>query len=338
MILEDHKKIFRFFTLAIIIIAVFGFIPHLLAQEPVPLNPATYSPISPIPGVTGTGCVDDGFGGCEPSSANQTPESYLQNVFQFGIGVAAVLAVIMLIICGLQYLTTESFSGKGGAKQCIWAAVGGLMLVFISWIILNTINPDLLRFDFTSIRDAGKALPTSPGNENEEGGGDIFDESDFGGTGLRSGSTHPDATGTSGATTLGRLLYVPKSGSTPCTTTYSRTMTYNEKIYNFVQQGSGPATAPGWPSGASACIFAETGEQASSASQQPASQQKTTVAPREEWCYRWETNYFVGCGIPVRTTCQNSEVTCNLDRAKTQCPVSECYPLQSSENVFLPQP
>jgi hypothetical protein len=45
-------------------------------------------------------------------------------------------------------MTTESISGKSGAKERIKNAIIGLLIALLIWIILNTINPNLLKFNF----------------------------------------------------------------------------------------------------------------------------------------------------------------------------------------------
>lgn len=69
---------------------------------------------------------------------------YLGLVFKGTIAIAAVLAVVMITICGIKLMTSEAISSKGEAKECITNAIFGLLLAIASWAILNTINPALL--------------------------------------------------------------------------------------------------------------------------------------------------------------------------------------------------
>jgi len=87
----------------------------------------------------------------EPSivggSKNVEPSDYIQNIYQIGIGIAGALAVLILVIGGIKYIASAANpSLKGEAKAQIWAAIGGLILALFSYIILNTINPDLVNF------------------------------------------------------------------------------------------------------------------------------------------------------------------------------------------------
>jgi len=57
------------------------------------------------------------------------------------------LAVIMIIWGGIQYMSTDAISGKSEAKNTIQNAIWGLLLAISAWLILNTINPDLVKFN-----------------------------------------------------------------------------------------------------------------------------------------------------------------------------------------------
>jgi len=93
--------------------------------------PATYTLIAPL-GPSLTGSV--------------TLSQYLQGMLIFIIGIAGVLAVVMIVICGIQMMGS-SVSGKSAAKECIWNAIFGLLIAIASWAILNTINPLFLASD-----------------------------------------------------------------------------------------------------------------------------------------------------------------------------------------------
>ncbi len=68
---------------------------------------------------------------------------YLQNMFRIGIGVAGVLAVLMITIGGDEYMTAEAISGKSTAKSRINNAIFGLVLALSSFLLLNEIDPNL---------------------------------------------------------------------------------------------------------------------------------------------------------------------------------------------------
>ncbi|MEK7118496.1 MAG: pilin, partial [Patescibacteria group bacterium] len=92
---------------------------------------ATYTPLAPLTGLLGPG-----------TSLNLT--QYLEGVVQVTIGIAGILAVIMMVYCGLKLMGTPSASGRSEAKECIANAILGVLLAIGAWILLYTINPLLL--------------------------------------------------------------------------------------------------------------------------------------------------------------------------------------------------
>ncbi|MDQ5911884.1 MAG: hypothetical protein QG568_97, partial [Patescibacteria group bacterium] len=70
---------------------------------------------------------------------------YLNNMYRIGIAVATGLALVMIVVGGLQYVSTDSIQGKSDGKGRIQDALIGLLLALTSYIILNQINPNLLR-------------------------------------------------------------------------------------------------------------------------------------------------------------------------------------------------
>jgi hypothetical protein len=95
--------------------------------------------------------------------------SLLSAAYQLLIGIASVLAVVMIFYAGFRYATTVSPGAKTDAKNRILAALGGLLLALSSWLILSTIDDDLVgvTFEFESF-EAGKLhfdLTTPDGRE-----------------------------------------------------------------------------------------------------------------------------------------------------------------------------
>ncbi len=108
-----------------------------------------YVPLSPsLPGVDSTGYTY----GTEHGMSN-----FINNLFGISVGVAAVLAVIMLAIGGFQYMTSESIFKTSGAKERITNAIVGLIIVLASILIMSTINPDIVNLHIFQT-GAGNAL------------------------------------------------------------------------------------------------------------------------------------------------------------------------------------
>ncbi|MDQ5883503.1 MAG: hypothetical protein QG654_417 [Patescibacteria group bacterium] len=68
---------------------------------------------------------------------------FLQALFTILIVIAGLLALIMIIVGGVTYMTSDAFGKKQDGKSYIINAIVGLVLALGAWVILNTINPDL---------------------------------------------------------------------------------------------------------------------------------------------------------------------------------------------------
>lgn len=111
-----------------------------------------YVPLAPIEGITNVGQNVVNVG------------NYLRNLYRLGIGLAAALAVIVLAYGGIRYMTSEVISSKSAAIGMMRNAVGGLILALSSFILLNTINPDLVSLDLgirgVNVEVEGIQIPT----------------------------------------------------------------------------------------------------------------------------------------------------------------------------------
>ncbi|MDO8589888.1 MAG: pilin [bacterium] len=76
-----------------------------------------------------------------------TAEQYIEGIVTLTIAIAGGLAVIMIIYGGIKYMSSDAIGGKGEAKDIIQNAIWGLLLTISAWLILYTINPDLIEFN-----------------------------------------------------------------------------------------------------------------------------------------------------------------------------------------------
>jgi len=94
------------------------------------------------------------------------PEKIFAGLFNFLLGFVGIGAMVMIVIEGIKYMTSAGDQSKiGEAKRKIWNAVWGLILALISYILLQTINPDLLKSGLKSInlqRQEGLQTPQNP--------------------------------------------------------------------------------------------------------------------------------------------------------------------------------
>ncbi|MFO0718597.1 MAG: hypothetical protein U0522_01025 [Candidatus Paceibacterota bacterium] len=125
--MKVFKKTLAVVSASIVIFTIFAILPNIVGAENV-----EYVPLSPLP---------DGSGGV---MNNTNITTYLIGIFKLLIGVAGALAVVMIVVGGIQYMSTDAIYGKKDGKEKINRALGGLLLALTSWLILNTINPKLL--------------------------------------------------------------------------------------------------------------------------------------------------------------------------------------------------
>jgi hypothetical protein len=71
---------------------------------------------------------------------------FLAALFKFGLAIAAALAVVMIVWGGVEIMLSESVMTKTDGKKRVEDAIWGLLLALVSWLILWTINPDLVTF------------------------------------------------------------------------------------------------------------------------------------------------------------------------------------------------
>jgi len=70
---------------------------------------------------------------------------YISAVYQWLLGAVAVFAVIIIMVGGIQYmLAGGSSSGVTEAKKRIFGALIGIFILLGAYLILNTVNPQLL--------------------------------------------------------------------------------------------------------------------------------------------------------------------------------------------------
>lgn len=69
---------------------------------------------------------------------------YLNGVFVLAIAVATILGVVMITFDGIRYMTSDAIGKKQAAVEGLQGAAMGLILLLLSYVILNVINPQIL--------------------------------------------------------------------------------------------------------------------------------------------------------------------------------------------------
>lgn len=99
----------------------------------------SYVPLAPLPG-TYTG-----------SAGSETTDlsTYLSGIIKLLIALGALMSIFVTILGGVQYVASGiTPSAKQDAKNRITNALIGLTLILTSYLILNSINPELVNLKF----------------------------------------------------------------------------------------------------------------------------------------------------------------------------------------------
>ncbi len=109
-------------------------------------------------------CKGEDWGKCLPAGQTETSISFggrrqflhmgdfVGTMYTYAIGIAAVVAVLMIIVSGFQWALSGGNSETiSTAKSHIVGAVIGLLIVYLSYFILNTLNPTLVSFRLPSV-------------------------------------------------------------------------------------------------------------------------------------------------------------------------------------------
>lgn len=87
------------------------------------------------------GTTPTGYGN-EP----QTPQGYLSALYNFMLGLVGVAAMGSIVYGGVLYIISAgSPSRVGEAKTAIWNGIIGILVAGFGYLILQTINPDLIK-------------------------------------------------------------------------------------------------------------------------------------------------------------------------------------------------
>ncbi len=119
--------------LLILIILSISFIPSYSKAAD------TYTLLEPLP------CIS-GVGNCKEGEMQKEIDinGYILYVYKFSIGLAVILAIVMIIWGGFEYMTSEVPFIKSDGKTKIQNAITGLAMVLVSYLILVTIDPRLV--------------------------------------------------------------------------------------------------------------------------------------------------------------------------------------------------
>src|SRR3989339_197755 len=107
---------------------------------------------------------------------------YVSALYNYVLGIVGILAVVVIIFAGGIWLTAGGSPERiKTAQEYIFGAVTGVVLAFGSYLILYTINPDLVRFDAMKVKVVERinfefafVLATTEANTMEQDGNTTF--------------------------------------------------------------------------------------------------------------------------------------------------------------------
>jgi len=77
---------------------------------------------------------------------------YIESFYKFGLGAGAFLAIVMIMWGGFLYITSSGIASQAeSGKHAVQMAFLGLVLLFTSYVLLQTINPAVLTLKFPKI-------------------------------------------------------------------------------------------------------------------------------------------------------------------------------------------
>jgi hypothetical protein len=113
---------------------------------------AGFTPMVGIPGVSTSGAAD--------------LPTYINQIYILTISIGALFGVIKISFAGVKYSMSDVVTSKESAKEDIKGVLLGLAILLLPFVVLNTINPDLIKLDV--LKNAPKINMTTG---NASGGG-----------------------------------------------------------------------------------------------------------------------------------------------------------------------
>jgi hypothetical protein len=145
----NTSKVFKKTLLSLLFFSLLITIAYPVTVKAAISDPLEFEPQIGIPGVYEKGYL-------YPLKEKDTSHiaKMIKGFYNYGIGIAGILAAIMLMAGGLIWLTSAGNSEKiTQAKNIMSGSVIGLVILFSSWMLLRTINPALVDFRITDIEN-----------------------------------------------------------------------------------------------------------------------------------------------------------------------------------------
>lgn len=94
--------------------------------------------------------------------------STINNIYRISLGAAALLALLMMILGGYYYMTAAGNAERSGkGVDIITSSLLGIVILFCAYVLLRTINPDLVNLKLKDLKDYNaptqqQPLPSNP--------------------------------------------------------------------------------------------------------------------------------------------------------------------------------
>jgi hypothetical protein len=153
-------------------------------------------------------------GALKPGETTDLPQ-IIKYIYMFSLGIVGIVALLAMIIGAAQYVMSAGNPSKASdAKDRIYSAILGIIILVASVLILRTINPDLVNIGFV----LPAITPTGGG-----GGGTTYSKCLC--CGYPAGTAHCDPTKT------GTAITDPTHWPTACRTIVPSQYEYNKCSY-----------------------------------------------------------------------------------------------------------
>jgi hypothetical protein len=198
-----YKKVIRIIFFVLVSLFLLLTTQYLLSTT-VHAEERVYTMLEPIPLSDPAGAPD----------TTTTASKFFQGIVPLIIALAGALAVLMIIIGGIQYMSTDAIGEKSEGKERIRNAIGGFILIISAWLILYTVNPKLIEFNL-SIPSAKEGAVSISTNNIECAGGRVVIK------GVSFGMQWPPSGGSGSTDEDNRLLFRNNNvrvNSSDCTT------------------------------------------------------------------------------------------------------------------------
>lgn len=108
---------------------------------------------------------------CRPGEKGFGLPEFVKYIFIFSLGAVGIIGMLALILAAFDYVMSAGNPQKAAeGKDRIVAALLGLLLLLASWVLLNLVNPDLLKLGL-DVKPL-KTVPLPSGENGGNGGGE----------------------------------------------------------------------------------------------------------------------------------------------------------------------